>query len=310
MKTPRKNPALAGFTLMELMVAMAITTIIVTVLVSITSIAMDTWNRSRSEIRAARQGKAMIDAVSRDLECLVTRRGNEFEWLSVLGNQGGMPGPSALQSTNAAKLVFFSASTDRYNGEIGIQGKDLGGDVSCVSYVLDYKDPITGTGTGTETFVLNRLLVNPDETFLNLLGKDSLDTAFASKQTELKRVENFVCENVYQFTLTFHVEVNVVSGTTTTPTVVPVTVGQGSGSTAGKFLIKGTGIETDFSKGSITQEQLKAGRLKAVEVSLTVLSDAGVDQLRRRPFGGDSAKSEFMAKNAFHYSKLIQLPSM
>jgi len=38
-----------GFTLMELIVAMAITTIIVSVLVSVTSIAMDTWNRSRSE---------------------------------------------------------------------------------------------------------------------------------------------------------------------------------------------------------------------------------------------------------------------
>ena len=45
-----------GFTLMELMVAMAITTIIVTVLVSITSIALDTWNRSRTELRASRMG--------------------------------------------------------------------------------------------------------------------------------------------------------------------------------------------------------------------------------------------------------------
>jgi uncharacterized protein (TIGR02599 family) len=72
-----------GFTLMELMVAMAITTIIVTVLVSITSIALDTWNRSRSELRASRQAKGMIDSMARDFEALVTRRGNTNEWLSA-----------------------------------------------------------------------------------------------------------------------------------------------------------------------------------------------------------------------------------
>ena len=75
MKTPRNHPFKRGFTLMELMVAMAITTIIVTVLVSITFIAMDTWNRSRAELRAARQAKAMVDIMVRDFEAMVTRRG-------------------------------------------------------------------------------------------------------------------------------------------------------------------------------------------------------------------------------------------
>ncbi len=42
MKIQRTLSRKRGFTLMELMVAMAITTIIVTVLVSITSIALDT----------------------------------------------------------------------------------------------------------------------------------------------------------------------------------------------------------------------------------------------------------------------------
>ena len=69
---------------MELMVAMDITTIIVTVLVSITSIAMDTWNRSRSELRASRQAKAMVDGMVRDFEALIVRRGNAYEWVSAI----------------------------------------------------------------------------------------------------------------------------------------------------------------------------------------------------------------------------------
>ena len=139
MKKPRIPQSKRGFTLMELMVAMAITTIIVTVLVSITSIAMDTWNRSRAELRAARQAKSMVDTMARDFEALITRRGNDFEWLSAesptrtIGNK--------LESTNSSDLIFFSGSTERYNGDIG-GTKDLGGDVSCIGYRLIYDDPI------------------------------------------------------------------------------------------------------------------------------------------------------------------------
>ncbi len=304
MKTQRNSPAKRGFTLMELMVAMAITTIIVTVLVSITSIAIDTWNRSRAELRASRQAKAMVDSLTRDFEALVTRRGNEFEWLYA-ATPGTMPG----QSTNAAELIFFAGSTDRYDGAIGTN-EDGGGDVSCVAYMLDYRDPIGGGGNKSyPTFVLNRLLVNPDETFQELLGRDDLSNAFGSRKSELEKKENFVCENIYQFTVTFHVEITETSGTTTSLKTVPITIGQGGGKTASKFRVKGTGIEVTGGTGSITADQLKAGRLKAMEVSLTVLSDAGIDQLRNRGFAGNQ-QSEFLAKNSYHYSKLVQLSTM
>jgi len=294
---------------MELMVAMAITTIIVTVLVSITSIAMDTWNRSRAELRAARQAKAMVDIMVRDFEAMVTRRGNTNEWLSAVSSKA-LPGIK-LKSTNAADLIFFSASTDRYDGEIGINNKkDKGGDVSCVSYRLFYKDPIDKNGTVFTTFVLNRLLVNPDNTFADLLGKPDLTAAFAPYSSKLDDVENFVCENIFQFTITFHVEATHVTGTTSQVVNVPVTVGQTtSGQVTDSLKIKGTGIEAQIAGNSVTPDELKAGRITAMEVSLTVLSDFGVDQLRNRPFT-DSQKSEFLAKNAFQYTKLVQIPSM
>ena len=133
MKIPRTSAIKRGFTLMELMVAMAITTIIVTVLVSITSIALDTWNRSRAEIRASRQAKSMIDTMARDFESLVTRRGNTNEWLSATANT--KPIGNKLESSNASELIFFTAVTDRYEGQIG-SATDKGGDVSCVAHLL------------------------------------------------------------------------------------------------------------------------------------------------------------------------------
>ncbi len=294
---------------MELMVAMAITTIIVTVLVSITSIAMDTWNRSRSELRAARQAKAMVDSMVRDFEALVTRRGNTNEWLTASSSKT-LPGDK-LTSTNASELIFFSAATDRYDGEIGIDNKkDKGGDVSCVAYRLYYKDPIDQQGNLFTTFVLNRLLVNPDDTFNDLLGKPDLTAAFANYTAKLDAVENFVCENVFQFTVTFHVEATHGTGEASTLVNVPVVIGQTtSGQVTELLRIKGTGIETTVSGNSATSEEIKAGRITAMEVSLSVISDLGVDQLRNRPFT-ESQKAEFLAKNSFQYAKLVQIPSM
>lgn len=320
MKTQRTSAIKNGFTLMELMVAMAITTIIITVLVSITSIALDTWNRSRSELRAARQAKSMIDTMARDFESLVTRKGNTSEWLSVVAEPSTEIAKlgDGIKSTNASKLVFFTAATDRYNGQIGVSGTDMGGDVSCVAYQLKYRDPIDLNGT-VKTFVLNRLLVNPDDTFKDLLGKTdstnatkSLDKVFTAStyEAELIKPENFACENVFQFSVTFHV---LVTDTTTTPPKQvnqPVTIGQTSTTKSTQaFTIQGTGIKTDISDTTLAA-QIAAGRVTAMEVSVTVLTDFGVEQLKRRTFTTDAQKAEFMAKNSYGYSKLVQLSSM
>lgn len=309
MKLSAKTQKPRGFTLMELMVAMAITTIIVTVLVTITSIATDTWNRSRAELRAMRQGKAMIESIARDLESLVVRKGNEFEWLAA-EVPSSLPG-DRLKSSNASELYFFTAATDRYEGKIGSTA-DQGGDVSCVAYQLAYRDPVDSGSTGNnfETFVLNRLLVNPDETFTDLLGQSNLKSAFSSYQSDIEEPQNFVCENVYQFTIVFKVEVPVQSGTSTVMRTVAVPMGDVS-NTAKYFRLRGDKIDTDGSSGdsSVSNDALASGRLVGVEVSLTVITDAGIDQLRRRSFSGNQ-QAEFLAKHSYQYSKLIQVPGL
>lgn len=315
MKIQRTSSSKRGFTLMELMVAMAITTIIVTVLVSITSIALDTWNRSRSELRASRQAKGMLDVMARDFEALVVRRGNSNEWLSAITDvTGTTQNGNRLPSSNASKLIFFTAATDRYDGNIG-KPQDLGGDVSCVGYQLDYRDPIgRSSGSGFETYVLSRLLVNPDETFRDLLGKTDLTAAFASRANSLSDPRNFVCENIFQFTITFHVQVSQASAATppvVTLVNVPIRLGKtNSSQTTNSFKINGNGIDTPFAGGGlVSAAELKGGRITAMEISATVISDFGVDQLKRRTFSGNQ-QAEFLAKNSYQYTKLVQLPSM
>ena len=303
-----------GFTLMELMVAMAITTIIVTVLVSITSIALDTWNRSRSELRAARMGKMMIDFMARDLEALVVRRGNSNEWLSAVVDPNlSKMGTASLKSTNAARLIFFTAATDRYNGNVGTT-LDKGGDVSCAAYLLEYM------AAQEKTFILSRLLVDPDETFSGgkkttpLLGVateskplDGVFTAAGYQPKDITDAKNRACENVYQFSVAFHVQVTDTSVTPAVTKTVRVAMGPDGAET---FRILGSGIITDYSGPD--KDFVPSGRVVAAEIFATVLSDFGLQQIQpgRRTFLDDKAKADFLAKNSYSFSKLIQLPGM
>jgi len=315
MKTPsKKSPR--GFTLIELLVAMAITTIIITVLVSVTSMALETWNRNRAEIRAARQAKSMIDTMARDFESFVSRRGNTFEWLYAKSNPSSDgPNNNAVKSSNAIDLVFFSAATDRYEGKIGT-ATDLGGDVSTVGYQLTYKDPIAGAaGDEYKTFVLYRKIVNPNVTFANILGQANIKTPFGAAVNtgdtgaDVDKEVNFICENVYQFTVTFHVSTT----TTTGLKSVTVPVGKGTNSTE-EFRITGSGINTAFvppkepsESDAQAKARLAAGRLSAAEISITVLSDFGMQQMRRRSFT-DEELEKFIAQHSYQYSKVVQLP--
>ncbi len=316
---------------MELMVAMAITTIIVTVLVSITSIALDTWNRSRSELRASRQAKSMLDVMTRDFESLVTRKGNVSEWLSAK-IPGSLPGDKNLLSTNAAELMFFCSPTDRYDGGIGTT-VDKGGDVSLVAYQLDYRDPIGKNGE-FKTFVLNRLLVNPDDTFSNLLGKTDMTKAIQGisglgnieissvfpYKNKLEDSTNFVCENIYQFSLTFRLNISkstTLNGITTTiSSPFSLTLPRNRDPSADQLSITGGGVV--LQQGDVlvtkemdgfTREDILGAKVEAVEISVTVISDFGVDQIKRRKFSGNQ-QAEFLAKNSYQYTKLVQISSM
>lgn len=310
MKTPFRSKRPSGFTLIELMVAMGITTVIVTVLVSITGVALDTWQRGRSEIRASRQAKAMLDTMAKDFESLVTRRGNNFEWLySKIDTE--LPGSDANQSSNSAEVIFFTAATDRYLGEIG-SATDNGGDVSCVGYKLEYQDPVDGTEKkNSSTFILYRLLVDPDKTYQDLLGQENLDTAFSSYSSQVSDVENFVCENVFQFTLTYQVEVTQSQNGTATTVPVRVTLGEtGAGS---EFSVLGTGIETDAAAArlqpSVSSDELKAGRLVGVEIGITVLADSAVIRLDDSSLS-EEVREKILAQESYQYSRTVRLPGM
>lgn len=310
MKTHSPTARKSGFTLIELMVSMGITAIIITVLVTITGVATDTWTRSRSQLRASRQAKVLIDTMAKDFESLVSRRGDNMEWMYVsMDSDADLPQvvKTGSGNSNVAAFTFFTAATDRYNGQIG-QAADAGGDVSCVAYRMRFQDPISG-GTGdkdTSTFVLYRKLINPDETFEKLLGEEDLDAAFSSFENDVTDEENFICENVHQITVTFLVEVTRDGGSSGSARVETARVVLDSSSSGSEFRLTGGGIDLqNVELGSnYTQEEIAAGRLTGVELSVSVLSDAGM--IRRNAADGLTEKD--YARQSFHYSRVVDVP--
>ncbi len=307
-----KRSTAPGFTLIELLVAMTITVFLIGVLVYLTSIASDSYRKSQNDIRASRQAKEALDIIAKDFEGMVARRdGNAYEWLFA-ETDSTLSGPSGKEITNRCRIVFFTGATDRYGGNIG-GSNDKGGDISAVSYRLVYKDQISGGSPTSEgdypVFSLYRHLVNPDETFSKLLASDDLSTASKTVFSDANDLvaENFLVENIYEFTVTFLIEVIDYDPMTKIETkhIVRATMKPG-GMT--QFVLAGNEIKfvgnIELPAG-VTNDQIKEGSIVGAEVSITVLTDQGMTLIQRLPAAAwEKQASKYMR----HYTKTITTP--
>jgi len=302
-----------GFTLAELLVAMAITLVLVSLTIVITGTAIDAWKSARTEIRAANQAKTMLNALGRDLESMVFRQGNNSnEWLVAHSDEDDI-GPDSQPSPNAARLIFFTAASDRYDGNAGsnervsgsleVSGEeDAGGDVSAVSYQLDFADPVWGDQSEEfSTFVLYRKLINPDETYQGIIGAEDLEQTFDTRGGA-NELADLMCENVYEFTVTFTIDYRDEQGDRKTVSL-PVMSSVSGSDIVKSFSIKGTGLAPNNSSRS----EYSGGRVTTVDLAITVLSDEGVAILKKRSFDGND-KARFLEENAFRYTRSVSIP--
>lgn len=291
-----------GFTMIELLTSVAITAVIITVLIGMTRVAMDAWKDSQDKTKASRQAKEALETLAKDLEGIVIRSGNDYEWAFVKSESTNQDGPSAsTQMSNPTEILFFSGATDRYDGKIG-STDDKGGDVSTVSYRIVYQDQLNPADDEFPVFALYRNLVNPDETFNNYLSQQNLMTGGVYNADDTKEQNNFLVENIFDLTITFIFEYQDASGQTITKRV-PIT----ADGTASDLRIFGDRIEVG---GSVLNDPSgnKITRLAGAELSILVLTDSGLNVLRNRNFSTDEEFSKFLDENGYHYSKSVILP--
>ena len=279
---------------MEVMTAMAITTVIIAVLVGMTRISMDSWKDSRDKTRAGRLAKESLELMAHDLEIMIIRSGNSYEWLYAKMSGSGDLGPSAnAEIKNPLEISFFTAATDRYDGQIGTDA-DRGGDVSLVTYRLAYRDQLDPVGKSFPVYSLYRRLVNPDETFEKYLAKESIQ-GLVNASDVINDTNNFLAENIYNLTVTFIFEYSV-NGNLIQKRI-PV---MQTGSKFSEVSVRGDSVVPAILPDD--------ARLTSIELGALVVSDSAMQIFNNKRYRNAQDFAGDLKENSSYYTKSVVLP--
>ena len=141
----------SAFSLLELLVAIAVLCILLVILLNIVQGASNLWRTSENKVEAYREGRAALQVISSDLRHTLASTNTNFFRRNI---------SSYPNSTNVAFLATLPLSSQETNSL---------SDVCTVGYFLAYdnKSPVSGI-TGRQSYNLYRYFVESNETFVKL----------------------------------------------------------------------------------------------------------------------------------------------
>lgn len=175
--TPHVHIHRQGFTLMEVLVASALTVMILTMLFTVLIGAMNAWQTGTNRLQGNADARMALDSIAQDLQSMVVRQTTAVpplnlgqEWLvSERRNVFGLPEAMGRRSTH---LYFFAPSLDRTPGQQG--------DIVAIQYQVAFADPLRGDPDGNVTsgqfniFGLYKRMESTVETFQSVLGQEDI----------------------------------------------------------------------------------------------------------------------------------------
>ncbi len=185
MKSHKRKSA-AGFTLVEIMVATAISLILVLGVVQIATSSIRAYDTAMSTVSTTAISRQILDTLESDIQSSVIKNDGNV-WLECFrpNGNGGAPDPSSNSNFDAGAcntLIFFSTPTDRDRFKPGVTGsgrQEYKGDVCAVRYSLMNDTPLPAAlSSEDKSYCLNRVVVNPEDTFNQVLklSSDSANT--------------------------------------------------------------------------------------------------------------------------------------
>ena len=322
---PGKRIYRRGFTLIELMTAMAITGMLVVVIMQLTNQSIDLWRAVSEDVSTSSRSRVALQTLSRDFESFQMRGyDNKYQWLFAKADESMDNVPKGLQIPRSAQCVFFACAPDRNPSvssstslrenyrDARAHNRDTQGDVNAIGYRLMFRDQILnmpgvdGNDKGVyPLFSLYRQVVPPRQTFEQLLGKDNLESAYVRFEQDDEK--NFLCENILELNITFTIryaasKADVEEGRVDYDVVsVPIVA---SHRRTNKVAVYGDRIVA----GSTTYEN---ARIESAMISITVLTEEGaamVEQIRQGRRRAPRKIADFFAKYTRSYSRLVSLP--
>lgn len=320
-----KKSLYRGFTLIELMTAMAITGMLVVVIMQLTNQSIDLWRAVSEDVSTSTRSRAALQTLSHDFESFQMRGyDNKYQWLFAKADESMDNVPKGLSIPRSAQCVFFACAPDRNPSvssstslrknyrQARAHNRDTQGDVNAIGYRLMFRDQILNL-PGVEgdepgvypLFSLYRQVVSPRDSFEQLLGKENLESAYVRFEEDDEK--NFLCENIMELNITFNiryassqadaeegrVEYEVVS--------VPIVA---SNRRTNKVAVYGDRIVA----GGSTYEN---ARIDSAMLSITVLTEEGaalVEQIRQGRRRPPRKIADFFAKYTRSYSRLVSVP--
>jgi GxxExxY protein len=178
----KKSPA---FSLLELLVAVSVLSILLVVLLNIVQGATSLWRGSENKVEAYREARAALQVMSSDLKNILPTTNTDF----FRTNLTSYPSPTNL--TFLAALPISSQDTTSSKS-----------DICAVGYFVAYdnKSPVAGNN-GRQSYNLYRYFVESNETFANLTANPTtaLTASLDTNHCEI------LARNVVSFNATYSV---------------------------------------------------------------------------------------------------------
>jgi prepilin-type N-terminal cleavage/methylation domain-containing protein len=224
MNTPRNSRAThvgrhavpAGFTLLELLVAMAVTAILVVMLAGVVQNVLGLYSRMTGDPAMFSESKLAVRQLARDLESLGLPGATGGEILRMTPEQAGTVGQ--LDGKSAVWLTVLTSATDRDDSVLtSATDRDdstpnpVEGALRAVSYRLARQNPIDGSSTEPTT-ALYRSIASAAHTFSNAPGKTNLQSGYwailpsapAPTPQPPTAIDNYLAGGVAGFQIRYH----------------------------------------------------------------------------------------------------------
>ena len=291
MERPLTPSRRGAFTLLELLVAMAVVAIFVVIAVELATATLKRTEGVNSKLRANMQARVVMDWLARDLQTALVRK-DGGEWLRMEPTNlavGSLSLPmSRLMLFSQAGELHLSTST---SGTTTTTNTNSG--PAAVSYETDYCDPITLQDNRWNTTALFRVTVDPQATFSNLFAAqtpynladdfwDSLPTGVGQREAQ-----HLLIQNIAAFQVSFEF-------TTNGPTTIK----------SDPDWIFSAGVDGNVRAGGT---DYPGATVLSAEVTLWLLEPEGARALRRASEGASMTTDEFLAKYAHPFVRKIPL---
>ncbi len=314
-----------GFTLVELITAMAITSILVLAIMQLTNQGIALWKVVQQDVSTAASSRVALQIMSRDMESFQMAGGNnKYQWMYAKINSDTSGAPKSLPIPKSAQCVFFACAPDRNPSvsssaslrsnyrDARAHNMETQGDVNTIGYRLMYRDQILnlpgreGDETTFPLFSLYRQVIAPRETYEQLLGKENMEQAYVPY--EEKEEENFLCENIVELSIIFTIQypkgdADAKTGRASYETVTVPVISSRKGGSGRHLAVYGDRIEANG-------QTYENARIQSANLSITVLTEEGValaEQVRRGRRRAPKP-ADFFARYTRSYSRLVALP--